>query len=314
MSPQAPNVSVTLPVSQAVERARDMLFRPFRLEKWFAIGFCAWLAHLGQQGFHGTFGGGGRRGNVDMQGWLRRAHEYVLNNLYWLVPVAAAALVLGLVLWVVVVWVSSRGKFMFLNCVARDAAEVTAPWQNYAREANSLFWFRLALGGINLLIVLLTGAGIGLLIWNIARRGAGAGNIVALIVLGGILLLGCIVIAIIAKLTTDFVVPILFLRGGTCLAGWEILRGLLTSNPGGFVLYILFQILLSLAIGASILALVLVTCCVAGCFLAIPYLGTVLLLPILVFQRAYSIFYLRQYGPDFDVLVSPGGPAPLARP
>jgi hypothetical protein len=36
----------------------------------------------------------------------------------------------------------------------------------------------------------------------------------------------------------------------------------------------------------------------------IPYLGTVLLLPILVFKRAYSLHYLAQYGPQYDVFPS----------
>jgi hypothetical protein len=43
------------------------------------------------------------------------------------------------------------------------------------------------------------------------------------------------------------------------------------------------------------------TCCILGCVLMIPFLGTVLLLPILVFKRSYSLYYLAQYGEQFDV-------------
>lgn len=307
----AQNVSVTLPVSQAVEHVRRMLFRPFQLEKWLAVGFCAWLAHLGQQGFRGTYGGGGRHGNVDVQEWVQRARDYVLNNLYWILPLTVALIAMGLALWVLIVWVSSRGKFMFLHCVARDTAEVVVPWHKFAGEGNSLFWFRLVLGAIQLMIILSLGTGIGFLVWNIVHSGAAVSNIVGLVGFGGMFLLTFIVVATIAKLTTDFVVPILFLRGGTCLQGWAILRGLLGANPGAFILYILFQILLSLAIGASVVAIVLVTCCVAGCFLAIPYIGTVLFLPVLAFQRAYSIFYLRQYGLDYDAFASSPGPSAI---
>lgn len=311
MTVPAQKVSVTLPVSEALEHVGRMLFRPFRLEKWLAIGFCAWLAFLGQQGFRGTYNAGGRHGNADVQQWTQRARDYVLSNLSWLVPLAIVLFVALLTLWVFIVWVSSRGKFMFLHCVARDAAEVVAPWHNFAREGTSLFWFRLALGACQLAALLVLGSGIGLLAWNIARHGASVGTIVGIVVLGGGFLLIFLAIALVAKLTGDFVVPIVFLRGGSCLEGWEILRGLLQANPAGFILYILFQILLSVAIAASTFALVLVTCCVAGCLLAIPYLGTVLFLPVLIFQRAYSIYYLRQYGPDYDVLAaSPGaGPA-----
>ena len=61
------------------------------------------------------------------------------------------------------------------------------------------------------------------------------------------------------------------------------------------------QIVLGIAIGLLVLVVVLATCCIAGCFLAIPYVGTVLLLPVLVFQRAYSLHFLAQFGREYDV-------------
>ena len=77
--------------------------------------------------------------------------------------------------------------------------------------------------------------------------------------------------------------------------------GLLSGHIGNFILYLLFQIVLGIGIGMIVLAVVLATCCIAGCLLAIPYLGTVLLLPVLIFQRAYSLYYLAQYGPEYEV-------------
>jgi hypothetical protein len=49
---------------------------------------------------------------------------------------------------------------------------------------------------------------------------------------------------------------------------------------------------------------VLLTCCVAGCFLAIPFVGTVLMLPVLVFDRAYSLIFLAQLGDGYRLLGS----------
>jgi len=310
MAFQAQNVSVTLPVSQAVDHVKRVLFNPFDLAKWFTIGFCAWLAYLGQQGFRGNFGGGGRGGDGRVQDWVRRAHEFVLSNLYWIVPVAIGLAVFLLALSVLIMWLSSRGKFMFLHCVVRNVAEVVAPWHRFAREGLTLFWFRLIVALIQLVILVPLAVSIGVLIWRMVQRHeASAGGITVAIALGGLLLLVCIVGLIIAKLTNDFIVPILFLRGGSCMDAWLVLRELLSANPGGFVLYFLFQILLSLAITACVVALVLVTCCIAGCLLALPFLGTVLFLPVLMFQRAYSIFYLRQYGTEFDVFAATPGPA-----
>jgi hypothetical protein len=79
------------------------------------------------------------------------------------------------------------------------------------------------------------------------------------------------------------------------------LGGLLRGNIGNLVLYFLFRIVLAIAISVVVAGVVLVTCRIAGCLFALPYLGTVILLPILVFERAYSVAYLAQFGPDYDV-------------
>ncbi len=42
------------------------------------------------------------------------------------------------------------------------------------------------------------------------------------------------------------------------------------------------------------------TCCIA----AIPYVGTVILLPVFVLLRSFSLLFLRQFGPDYDVWAS----------
>jgi len=202
---------------------------------------------------------------------------------------------------------------MFLHCVVRNVSEVVAPWHRFAREGAALFWFRLVLGLVQLIIVVPLLVAIAITIWRMVQRGAPSpGGVISAILLGLLLVLVCIAVWVVARLTNDFIVPILFLRGGSCLDAWGVLRQLLAANPGEFVLYFLFQILLSLAIAACVLALVLVTCCIAGCLLALPYLGTVLFLPVLMFQRAYSILYLRQFGSELDVFgaSSAAGPQP----
>ena len=55
------------------------------------------------------------------------------------------------------------------------------------------------------------------------------------------------------------------------------------------LLYILFAIVFAIAC--------LLTCCV----LALPYIGTVLLLPIIVTYRILSLEFLAQFDPGFDL-------------
>ena len=295
-----------------------MLFQPFDLGKWFVIGFCAWLAYLGEAGSGSGPGPGGNFGNhshgngADFRHGLEQAWSYVLNNLYWIVPVAAFVIFLCLALGLLFLWLNSRGKFMFLHCVALNRAEVVVPWNKFEREGNSLFWFRLALGLIGAVLTLPLLVIIAVIILRMILHGEPdvSGIVTAAGLALGFFLLA-IVFAIIKKFTLDFVVPIMFLRGGKCWAAWKEFYGLLSANPGQFVLYILFQIVLSMAIGVIVLGAIIITCCIAGCLMMLPYLGTVLLLPVLIFKRAYPLYYLAQYGPQYDVFPPPPAP-PMA--
>jgi hypothetical protein len=105
------------------------------------------------------------------------------------------------------------------------------------------------------------------------------------------------------KFTYDFVVPIMFLRMANCTACWREFMGILSANKLRFTLYLLFQIVIKIVIGVMVgIGICIGFCfCCASCLLFIPYIGTVILLPVLVFTRAYSLYYLQQYGPQFDV-------------
>jgi hypothetical protein len=311
----SPAISVTRPVDLALTRVRQVLFRPFDPGKWFVIGFCAWLAYLGQGGGGSSFrvpGGGHGNGGSPREAY-ERVRSFVLENLYWVLPLAAVIIIFCLGLWVLFTWLHSRGEFMFLHCVARNKAEVEVPWKRFAREGNSLFFFRVVLGLVSMAVVgpplILCGLKFFRMAiddaWSISGVLAGIGWFLAM-------LAAALLFSLIHKLTADFVVPIMFRRRLRCWASWAVCWDLVTTNFGRVIVYILFQIVLGIVIGFIVLAAVVVTCCCAGCLLALPYLGTVLLLPVLVFKRSYSLHYLAQYGPEYDVF-APGEP-PLVSP
>jgi hypothetical protein len=299
MTSQYVKISVLDPIAPAIERVKTILFKPFDLGKWFVIGFCAWLAYLGKGG-----GGGGNgfnfRHDVKPEQAIEQARHFIIENLFWIVPVAIFVMILMTVLWLVLTWLGSRGRFMFLHCVAENKAEVKNPWTKFRKHANSLFLFRIVLGLIGFFAVALP-----LLLGIIALIAAsGVGFVLGLVMLALVLFVVSIVLLLISKFTTDFVVPIMLLRTTSCTAGWREFLTLLSANKACFALYILFQIVIGICISAIILAAVCVTCCCACCILAIPYLNTVLLLPVFVFKRSYSLYYLRQFGPQFDVFSS----------
>jgi len=305
MNQRPPYVSVIDPITPAIERARQMLFRPFDLGKWFVIGFCAWLATLGQGGGPNFNFSQGRGGGFDPG----HAKEFILDNLFWIIPAALFVVILIIGLWLVFTWLSSRGRFMFLHCVARDKAEIRVPWTKFRQHSNSLFLFRIVLGLIGLVVIaLLVAPGVFVGI-ALARTGARIGLVLVLVTIGLVAFVVSIAFAIVQKFTTEFVVPIMFLRTPSCRAAWREFLGVLSVNKCRFLLYLLFHIVIGMAIGVIILLGFCATCCIACCILSIPYIGTVLLLPILIFGRSYSLYYLGQFGPEFDVFATEMEPA-----
>jgi hypothetical protein len=233
---------------------------------------------------------------------LQGFKHFVLQNLYWIIPVAIAILLFALAFGVVVTWLSSRGHFMFLDCVARDKAVIAEPWTVYSRQGNSLFLFRLILGLGGLLTIGPVAAVVVVCVLGWIRQGhADPGLVLLLLGAGLVLLLLILLCGVVGKLTRDFVVPLMYVRRCRVGEAWRQFSHLAGLNPLGFVLYLLFSFVLSLAMGMLVFLVVIVTCCIAGCFLLLPFIGTVLLLPLLVFQRSYSALYFAQYGVDYDV-------------
>ncbi|MES0447167.1 MAG: hypothetical protein ABUJ92_11530 [Desulfobacterales bacterium] len=303
MTPQRPpTVSVIEPIGPAFEKVKTILFSPFDLRKWFVIGFCAWLAFLGSGGGNGGGGRGG--GPPDVHEGFGQAKVFVLENLGWIIPVALIGVMLIIVLWLVSTWLSSRGRFMFLHCVAENKAEVKVPWAKFRQHANSLFLFRIVLGLIGFAVIGLPCLlAVGLIAITIANNGSVAAAVLGIVVIVLMIVAISIVFALIGKFTMDFVVPIMFLRTTSCTAGWREFLTILSVNKVRFVLYILFQIVIAIAIGAIFSIGFCIGCCLCcvSLLLLIPYIGTVILLPVLVFKRAYSLLYLGQFGPEFDV-------------
>lgn len=125
MSSQQLNISVIDPIGPAIKKVKVILFKPFDLGKWFVIGFCAWLAFLGKRG-----GGGGINTNIpggQNQAEFHQLRDFFTQNAHWIIPLIIIGIMVGIALWVVFTWLSSRGKFMFLHCVATNRAEVKIP-------------------------------------------------------------------------------------------------------------------------------------------------------------------------------------------
>jgi hypothetical protein len=298
------NISITDAFSRGFDRMKADLFKPFDLNKWFVVGFTAFLAGL--MDGHSSAGGGNRR--WDYHHGLHEFFNFPYHAYHWLVshPLWSSLIISGLVLliavFVVFTWLSSRGKFMYLDNVVHNRALVSQPWNEYASNGNSLFLWRLVYG----FIVFFCFAGIFGFAWVAARNYylQHAGVMVWLPALLGFILLFLVLAIIVGYINLfldSFVVPIMYKHKIGVLEGWHRFLSLLSENFFHFILYGLFVFVLLIAVVILVITVGVMTCCIGLILLIIPYIGSVILLPVTYTFRAFSIEYLRQFGPEYDV-------------
>jgi hypothetical protein len=321
-------ISVLEPIGAAADRTGEILFKPFDLSKWFVIGFAAWLAGVGTRGGGGGGGGSGQNSEINFQpgdGLSEIRHQLaevkneICAHLPIILTVGLIVLFIAIVLGVLFLWLRSRGKFIFLNCVARNQSLIADPWRRYSRQGNSLFGFSLVVGLLNIAVLLALIVPLGFILWAFAQTDfeiIAAGEIAV----GAALVLGMIAVGfafgLVYLLTTDLAVPIMYVQGLTITQAWKRLLQIISQAKLKIVLYVLFVFLVEILLGLGTFAIGAAACCCFCCVswvFLIPiiggYLFGVLTLPLSVWRRAYSACFLAQFGPEFDVFFNPQAPA-----
>ncbi|MCK4871728.1 MAG: hypothetical protein KAS72_03280 [Phycisphaerales bacterium] len=291
-------ISVVDPVGRAIARTKLVLFQPFDLGKWFVLGFCAFLAVFGEGGgFHVPGSGGQGRGGGGGPPNTEEITDWIASYLGTIIVIGAIVLLIALAIGALITWLSSRGKFMFLDGIVRNRGAVVEPWKEFRELGNSLFAFSFILGLIGLLAIMAIFALAVAIAWPDLQSGRfTSSGWTAVLGGGGLLIVAVFILTVISLILKDFVVPTMYLRNEPVMLAWATVRDeLIVGRVGTIILFYLMKFVLGLAIGMIAVAATCATCCIA----AIPYLGTVILLPLYVFTRCYSVCFIEQYGPDW---------------
>lgn len=293
------SISCTKAVCSGWDRMEKTLFRPFDLGKWFLLGFSAWLANLGQGfGTHFNFPSMPQKASFPL--------ENISTALLVLICcIAVAVALVCLVLAIVMLWIRSRGDFMFLDNLVHGKTMILEPWRKYSKQGNSLFMFRIACWILLIGFLLITLASSLLLCWYSIRTGKIDSFCLAGIIFGiSCLLIFILTVSFYELSLKSFVIPIMFKRQtGSCDASIEFIA-LFSGNPAAFIRYYLMYVLLSLCATIAVVVFIFSTCClccIGLIVLCLPYLWAVVMLPILTFFRFYSIEFLAQFGDDYNV-------------
>ncbi len=303
------NIQFLDPLTKALNRMKQALFKPFDLKKWFVVGFTAFLAELSDF----TRGGGSQTGRESAGdfGWQdalnfpQTAREWLQENPEWFALIIAGICVI-LVIIVLFTWLSSRGKFMFLDNVTHDRAQVKKPWQEFRIQGNSLFSWYLIFIFTALTVFILYLVNCYNYIYDLYNNNMEVKVLLspAIWMIAGLLVLW-LVISFIDLLLTDFVVPLMYRYRLSTSDAWHMFLPLLYAHLGYFLGYAVMVFFIYLLVVTGVIIVGLFTCCIGFLFLIIPYINSVTLLPVSYTMRAFSVEFLQQFGPDYHIFPEP---------
>lgn len=283
---------------EAFDHTRRLLF-PFRFEHWLTLGLVAFLEQCGRGGV-----GGAMPSPPPLGGWPGPSSASEVSDLgAWftahlavIVTVAAALLALTVLLVALVLWIGSRATFVYIDDVASGRAELTRPWKAHAEKAQSYFAWRFGLaaalfGSVGVLVV--AGVSAALLIARGGAAGAVAGALI-LVALVPVFILVLLAGGVGALALRDFVAPLQMHTGAPCGVAVRRLMVLVRAHPVPFLLYAVLKIAFEAARGVVLV----MAACLTLCCILLPVVTQTALQPIFFFERAWSLFFLRQMGHD----------------
>jgi hypothetical protein len=293
--PSQTRIEIFAPFGEAFELTKKILFQPFDPMKWFVIGFAAWLATF--------FSGGGFnfQKNYKTGDWnWNYGSPFSLHHIPpWLIPVVIVGAIIVLALIALFLWLNARGRFMFTDCIVHNRGAITLPWREYRVEGNRYFILQLVIA-----LCSMVAFGAIALVFVVGNYWKGPFLPVTILILVG---LGLLLVVVLVSLVMRFAVPVMYRQRCDAITAFRQVWALIMANPGVFLLFVLFY----LVIGIASVMIGCLAACATCCLAALPYVGTVILLPVVMCLFAYPLCFIRQFGDPYDVFATVTPPAPL---
>jgi hypothetical protein len=272
-------IDVISPINIAYERTQRILF-PINPERWVTIAFGAFLMLP-------LFGGVNFSGNSHNQ-----SNEPA--SLFVLIVISIIAFI-ALVFSIFLMWLNAYGQFVFLDNLFREKPSISEPWVKYSPQANLLFLFNLGVGAALLFCFILA--------------------MVPVVIIAAILPSAFILYAFYGFILFVAALPfyaiwisfylfgpaIMYKQGIPPWAAFRITTGFVIKDPLGILLYILAMFGMLIIYCMALIICVICTLCTLGCLLMIPFVGHLIVLPVTVFFRCYSLEILAPFGAEYDL-------------
>jgi hypothetical protein len=345
-------------IGSAFEHTKQQLTEPFRFGQWARLALLALATgEMSSSGGCNSFSRG--LGNLpskipnnsqsfadpgDVFGRLG-LDPAVLASI--IVVAAVGFLILGLV-WL---YVSSISRFVLFESVLRKRCELNAGWSRWHAQGLRYFGWQLALSVVGLVVAAVLFLPLLLPVIAAMRnhQQPGPGLFLALLPMLFVYGIFALLMALIAVLTKDFVIPLMAVDGVGVVEGWRRLLETMKAEKGSYALYIIMKIVL--AIGAAVVFGILSGIVVFAVMLpvgiagvavyilgkgahlswdvftitAVIVAGTIVLslllylvalvsVPVAVFFPAFAMYFFAERFPALHARLYPPLPVPVAPP
>lgn len=293
-------------LEKAIEHTKFMLFRPFDLNKWIALGVIIFLSVLGTGGggfsfpnFQGPGGTGGQPPSSPREA-VEEARDFLSENLSEIIAIGAVVFLFILAISVLITWLGARGRLMFVRAVALDDSAIGVNWTEAGKLSASLFWFSILLMALSWLFMLLVAALAVFLFLRAVDSGAETfpefWPYMAWPIL--LFLVYFAVILPVWLLLNDFVVPVMYRFNVRIGPAWRVVLGMIKGNVLTLTLFYVIRFVVGIVKGFAIMLAGCATCCLGF----LPVVSQALTAPVHVFDRAFSMFALESMSPDFKMI------------
>lgn len=262
-------ISAVDTVSLAFEHTKRQLFRPFRFWQWVRLAFVGLLA--GELGSGGDFNFPRSSQGAGLPPW----HGLPKIDPAILASVITVLVITGLVVFLVLTYISSVMRFILFDGVLTRECHIGAGWTRRQGNGWHYFLWQLVLmlatfAGFVLLIVLPAAFAFGMG-WFTAPRAHVVQLVLTGIVVVALFVIYMIAIAVIHVFTKDFIIPQMALEGITAFEGWRRLWPMIRAEQKGYLVYVVLKVVLSIV---AAIAIGIVTAILAV-IIAVPVIGVV---------------------------------------
>ncbi len=258
-------LSATDTFNPAMERTKQLLFKPFRFAVWWRIAFLAlFTGELSGSKFNFNLPSDFRmpsRNNSSQS--FAGSLPFHMPPWHELIPFIILGALVLVALMLVLIYVSSILRFVLFDAVLSGNVRIRQGWQRWRERGQLFFPWQI---GYMLIMFAVFGVVFGIPVFMAWRAGLfrNPSQNLGTLILGGLALFVVMLVVVLAGLvvfvlTKDFVVPIMAFEGVGPIDGWRRLKLMISANKGSYAGYLGFKAVLAIAAGivVSIIGIVI---------------------------------------------------------